>query len=165
MTTPTDHTAPPRAGAPENDFDFLLGTWDTESQPGEGAEGTALRGRWRAEKRQAGRIIVDDYAAFDPAGRTVRGFATLRTWSPTTDRWEMTFLAAGMPVLVDQFTGRRVGDELHLHATVKGALLAGSEAFVRFFEIHASGFRWEQSVRSDPSEAWRHVLSIRASRQ
>ena len=147
---------------PATDFDFLLGEWRTRAVDAAGIE---RNGRWRAEKRAGGHIVVDEYEVHDDDGGWSAGFVTLRTWCDARQRWEMTYLPAGAPTPVAEFHGERVGAELHLCAIPRAELALGiAEARVRFGEIEADGFRWEQEVRRDAEGSWQPTLSITARR-
>ena len=122
------------------DFDFLIGDWAARIQV-HGDRPQTFSGVWSAGVVADGRLLLDSLTIHDLEGNVVRSMATLRTWVPQEQRWAMTFLYAHEPAEPIELTGHRVDDELVLtarnHAT-------GRSADVRFYDISASAFRWEQ---------------------
>jgi hypothetical protein len=113
-----------------------------------------LTGVWVAESLYGGRLVFDRFEAFMPDGRALSSTATLRTWCETTECWEMTFLFSGQPNRLESFTGRKVGEEMHLEA--KGLDLLGRpvDAKVRFFDIGGDRFTWDQRSRLEGGDHW-----------
>lgn len=166
-----NQTPPPQGSRtsekdPRRQFDFLLGEWYAHGCR-YAADGTVVGeydGRWRAEVRGDGRMVVDEFTALDGAGRVLLFYVTLRTYCAALKRWEMTFLAADQPLLLRSFHGNERGGEVHLEA--RGLDGAGGEvlAKVRFDEITPSSFRWEQEMSTDGGCAWHRVGTIHARR-
>jgi hypothetical protein len=77
-------------------FDFLINDWTiaaTRYEP----DGSALfqyKATWNAKYLNEGRMIVADFKAYAPTGQVISSYVTLRTYSETNHRWEMTALAA-----------------------------------------------------------------------
>ena len=109
-------------------------------------------------------MVVDEFTALDGAGTVSLFYVTLRTCCAALERWEMTFLAAGQPLLLRSFHGNERGGEMHLEA--RGLDAAGGEvlAKVRFDEITPSSFRWEQKMSTDGGCSWYRVGTIHARR-
>lgn len=156
------------AGPPQEsaDFDFLLGEWACEVARFDerGKESRTHRAVWRARPLASGRIVFDETISFDREGREIASMATLRTYSPGTARWEMTFLLAHQPALPISFTGQRVGNEMWLEVRPAGVPEAPPIAKVRFFDIAADRFEWEQHTSFDGGVRFRRTVSIHASR-
>lgn len=166
--TPLEAIAVFREGAvPESrDFDFLVGDW-TATGTRFDARGSVLleyKGRWHAEHLCERRMILDHFTAEVDGGGPFAFFATLRTWSPLSRRWEMTFLSAMQPHLLDSFTGRRVGDEMHLEASGRDGDGTAVLARVRFHSITDSSFSWEQTGSRDGGRSWHLEARIEATR-
>lgn len=149
LVTPESIAAYVGDPAPEcADFDFLIGAWDAEATRWAPNGDVVLRHRvdWVARYAGQSRMIIDECTGFLSDGGEISHMATLRTYAPTTQRWEMTFLTAHQPPVVRAFHGRRRGDEMHL--TFEGRTPAGESvaARVRFFDIRPSSFSWEQEL-------------------
>jgi hypothetical protein len=76
----------------------------------------------------------------------------------------MTFLTAMQPQLLESFTGRRVGEEMHLLARGRGADGKRIESKVRFHSITSTSFSWEQTSRRDDRDSWFLEAEIHAER-
>ena len=156
------------AGPPpeSTDFDFLLGNWTTTIRrfDADGHERLRQRGRWTGRKLHGGRIILDETVSYREDGTEVASMATLRSYSPSTQRWQMTFLVAHQPALPIRFFGQRTGDELHLEVIALAGTPSPLLARVRFFEIRPDRFEWEQATRQEGSTSLRRTVSIQARR-
>lgn len=168
LMTPETVAAYMKGAPPETEeFAFLIGDWDartTRYNP-DGSVAIEHRADWHAEWRHGRRIIFDDYVAYLPDGQAIGSFATLRTYSEATSQWEMTFLVALQRQLVASFTGKRVGDEMHLEAS--GTDLEGKpvSARVRFYHIGADRFEWDQELSVDGGQTWTRDVHIEATRK
>ena len=121
----------------------MIGSWDAAiTMPGH----QPLVGRWEARYLLDGQIVLDRLQIVDRAGRPLRSVATLRTWVPSDRCWTATFLYAEAPRQHVELRGSRDGDEIHLTAH---DLESGATATVRFFDITATTFRWEQRNHAD----------------
>ena len=157
-----------RQGPPEeaSQFDFLLGEWQartTRYRP-DGSEIGGYPGTWRARHLHDGRMILDEFTARLEDGSEISYMATLRTFSPATRRWEMTFLIAHQPQLITSFSGSFEDGEMKLEGS--GRTLAGQPvlARVRFFEITPTSFQWETRVSLDRGATWYRDSAIAAHR-
>ncbi len=144
--------------APSADFDFLIGSWDaTIALPGR----EPLVGRWDARHLLDRQIVLDHLQVANRAGRPVSCVATLRTWIPSDRCWTATFLYAQAPRQHVELRGSRLGDEIHLTAH---DLKSGAAAAIRFFDITATTFRWEQRNHAD-DDADGPAIAIRCTRR
>lgn len=147
-----------------HDFDFLLGEWDAQATR-YGPDGEVLLRHaisWVARSVGGGRMIIDETTGVLPDGREVSHMATLRTYSPVTQRWEMMFLAALQPPIRGAFYGSRVGDEMHLRAEGTDAEGREIDVRVRFYDISADRFLWEQEIHL--ADRWIRDVVIEARR-
>lgn len=154
--------------AQSKQFDFLIGEWDTTFKrfAPDGATVAQGRGEWRAQHKFGGRMVEDEYVTFLPDGREISSFITLRTWSPQTEQWEMATLSSHTPAGVTSFSGRQVGGEMHLQISgVDPATGKAATARVRFFNITADGFEWEQLNTADGGATWFRGVLIVATRK
>jgi hypothetical protein len=85
---------------------------------------------WNAKSLNEGRMIVDDFKALAPTGQAVSSYVTLRTYSETKHRWEMTGLAALQPAVNAEWFGEWNDGEMLMSATGKdpagNRLISGS---------------------------------------
>lgn len=154
---------PPPAAS---DFNFLLGEWNTQQTflAVDGSVQATLFGTWRAQSIDNGRMIMDEYIRILPGGVKIHAGYTLRTYSPSTQRWEMTHLQPLKPVAALGFHGRRQGDEIHLEARSTdsdGHLILTK---IRFFQIGENSFDWAQRNSFDGGETWHRTMLIKAQR-
>jgi hypothetical protein len=147
-------------------FDFLLGEWDartTRYRP-DGSEIGGYDGTWRARHLHEARMILDEFTARLNDGSEISYMATLRTFSTTTQRWEMTFLIAHQPQLIASFSGVFENGEMLLDGS--GRTLTGQPvlARVRFFDITPTSFQWENRASLDEGATWHRDSAISARR-
>ena len=122
-----------------NVFDFMIGEWDAVVSLRNSS--MKLTGRWEAKYLYEGRLLLDQLQVADETNSFVRSMATLRTWVPDTGEWVATFLYANeVPQYVD-LRGHHEADEIRLLAR---DLATDEKADVRFFDIGADSFVWEQ---------------------
>ena len=109
-------------------------------------------------------MLFDEFTARLDDGSEISYMATLRTFSTTTQRWEMTFLIAHQPQLITSFSGVFENGEMRLDGS--GRTLGGEpvSARVRFFDISPTSFRWENKVSLDGGATWYRDSAISASR-
>jgi hypothetical protein len=147
-------------------FDFLIGDWDVAAsryQP-DGALLLQYQGLWSAQHLNDGRMIMDDFKTLAPTGEAVSSYVTLRTYSESTRRWEMTGLAALQPAAVAQWWGEWKDGEMHTEAI--GETPAGTQIRnrIRFFSIESNRFAWESNVSLDDGNTWARATSLTATR-
>jgi len=148
-------------------FDFLIGEWDAETTR-YGPDGSILLQHhtdWVARHLPDKRMVVDETAAYLPDGTEIARIATLRTWVPVRERWEMTFLVAHEAPIASSFHGRRVGDEMILQALAEDTAGRRVEARVRFHAITHDSFKWEQRLRVEGRSEWIRDVTIDARRR
>lgn len=157
-----------RQGVPDatSQFDFLLGEWDarTTRYRADGSPIGSYGGTWRARHIHGGRMLLDEFVARLDDGSEISSMATLRTYSPATERWEMTFLLAHQPQLISSFRGVYEEGEMRLEGA--GVTLEGAPvlARVRFFAIEPGSFEWENRVSLDGGDSWYRDSAISARR-
>ena len=171
--SPNTETIPPHiarylAGAPEEagQFGFLIGSWSVRGMRCDPSGVVQLRyqARWRAEYLHDRRIVLDDFTFVSPSGEELSSFVTLRTYAPTTGRWEIAGLAALEPGLNGQWNGSAVGAEMHLAAEIR--MPDGSILYVRerFHDIESNGFRFESHNSLDDRATWTLTSALIANR-
>jgi hypothetical protein len=170
---PTTETIPPHvarylAGAPKEagQFAFLIGEWSARGNRyhASGAIQFRYQARWRAQYLHERRMVLDDFTFLSPAGEEISSFVTLRTYAPTTDRWEVAGLAALEPGWCGQWNGRAEGAEMRLVAEIR---LPEGRAFYnreRFHDIEADSFRWESHDSHDDRATWTLASALVANR-
>ena len=143
-------------------FDFIIGEWRTAvTRFGAGNAEPRSLGAWRARYLHEGRMILDEFHTYAPGGREVSYMATLRTFNPTAQQWEMTFLAAHQPQFLTRFQGHAIGGEMRLSGI---AAESGAHVAVRFFDITERSFEWEDEISLDGGRTWRKQTRISAQR-
>jgi len=147
-------------------FDFIIGEWDARSVRfrADGSEIGGYSGTWRAKHLHDARMVLDEFTARLEDGSEISYMATLRSFSTTTQRWEMTFLIAHQPQLISSFSGVFEKGEMLLEGS--GCTLTGEPvaARVRFFEITPTSFEWENRVSLDQGATWYRDSTISARR-
>ena len=152
---------------PENaDFDFLMGRWTTETlrYAPSGKERLRHRGFWVARRLHGSRIVLDETISYGRDGEEIASMATLRSYSPATKQWEMTFVVAHQPILPLRFVAHREGDEIRGEATLLTQGASGFRARIRFFEIRDDSFSWEQEMSFDAGATYARAATIWAER-
>ena len=147
-------------------FGFLIGTWNvaaTRFKP-DGSVLVQYPAVWTAQYLNEGRMVMDDFRALAPNGQAISSYVTLRTYCETTQRWEMSGLAAGQPAANAQWHGVRSQDDMLLHAdgVDPGGQRVQSE--IRFFNITPDSFAWESHSRTDDAHRWIRSASLLATK-
>jgi hypothetical protein len=167
MQVPPDVARYLRGVTPESrQFDFLIGDWDVAAsryQP-DGSLLLQYRGSWSARYLNEGRMVLDDFKAFAPTGEEISSYVTLRTYSETTHRWEMSGLAALQPATVAQWYGEWKDGEMRIEAIGKDPKGNPIRNRVRFFRIEKDRFSWESNISLDDGETWIPAASLTATR-
>ncbi len=101
--------------AESKQFDFLIGEWDADAVRYK-EDGTPFKykAKWSALHLNGGRMIMDDFKALGPTGQPVSSFVTLRTYSETTNRWELVGLQALQPSVPTEWHGIAKAGEMLL---------------------------------------------------
>ncbi len=154
--------APPQA----RQFDFLLGDWDVAAirYKEDGSVLVQYKAIWSARSLNDGRMVMDDFRAQAPTGQDVSSYVTLRTWSESTGRWEMTGLAAFQPSVPMQWHGYARDGEMQLDASATDPQGAVIRTRIRFFDIEKDGFSWDSRTSMDDGKRWVRTASLTASR-
>ncbi|CAN5713152.1 hypothetical protein BH11PSE8_BH11PSE8_04260 [soil metagenome] len=147
-------------------FEFLIGKWDVDATKFD-AEGSVLfryRATWRAGYLNDGRMVMDEFVALSPDGRSVSSYVTLRTYSETTRHWEMVGLAALQPAAHAQWYGVWTGDEMQLDAAGVDPEGRCIRTKIRFSNITVDRFLWESASSADEGRTWARTASLVATR-
>lgn len=159
----SDLQVPPEA----RQFDFLLGEWDCEGESfkPDGSSLVRYKARWNAKAIDDGRMIVDEFRSLDLDGRPVAFVVTLRTYREATRRWELATLFSGQPAAyVTDFNGEARDGEMWLRAASRLPSGGVAKATIRFFDIRAESFDWENTGSVDDGVTWTKVASLSATR-
>lgn len=147
-------------------FDFLIGDWSiagTRYKP-DGSVSFQYKATWNAKYLNEGRMIVDDFKAYAPTGQAISSYVTLRTYSETNHRWEMTGLAALQPAVNAEWFGEWKDGEMLMSATGKDPAGNVVKTKIRFFHIAKDSFEWESLVSLDDGKTWTKSAMLLASR-
>ncbi len=149
-----------------NQFDFLIGDWVVKGVrylPGNGEQ--TYDGRWSAKYLNEGRMIMDEFRALGPGGQEVSSYVTLRTYSPRSNRWEMTGLGALMPMAsIDEWHGSLKDDEMHMFVRGRSPEWDVALNTIRFFDIGKDSFNWESKMSFDGGASWINIGGLTAQR-
>lgn len=138
------------------DFDFLIGDWTlkgTRLNP-DGTINGEYKGTWNAQFIDDGRIILDNVTWFNSDGTKESFYPTLRTFSPETNRWEMTYMASLSYMHSESFRGQFIDGEGHFDAVVGIAPEKSVKAKVRFYNIKENSLDWSMKFSSDDGKSW-----------
>ncbi|MFL0797729.1 MAG: DUF1579 family protein [Cellvibrionaceae bacterium] len=145
------------ATLPEHqEFDFLIGEWKVKGNrllPN--GQSMDYEGEWKADYINDKRMIMDEFKIHSPTGQPVSSYVTLRSYSPLSQRWELTGLAALMPAhTLSEWYGNMDGKEMVL--TAKGVTPDGKDFInkIQFHEIGTDSFSWKSSLSFDKGENW-----------
>jgi len=147
-------------------FDFLIGDWNVSGSRFK-PDGTLLleyQAKWTARHLNQGRMVFDDFKALSPAGTEISSYVTLRTYSETTQRWQMSGLAALQPAAVASWVGEWRNGEMQTLAVGKDPAGNSVRNRIRFFRIEQSSFSWESSLSLDDGKTWFPAASLLATR-
>jgi hypothetical protein len=151
-------------------YDFLIGEWSLDVRPA--ASGLAARihgapkfsGTWKAWRAFDGWGVEDELRIVDTQGALRSVAHAMRVFDQAAGRWSQTTL----DVLRARFlpsTAEWKGKEMVVTAAAKDQDGKDHLARVRFFEITATGFRYEQARSYDQGRTWEDpTLKITARR-
>lgn len=166
--TDTQTTTPLLAPAPPEmqEFAFLIGIWDVHltSYKPDGGIDFEYDGVWRAEYKNASRMLFDEFTRLSPDKEEVSYSATLRTFCPETDQWEMVFLFSQQRQNVQVFNGRfengegifKVKAEISPDRTALGKVI--------FSNVEKNSFEWKLESSLDNGETWHLGRTMSARR-
>ncbi|CAG0972768.1 hypothetical protein GPROT1_01695 [Gammaproteobacteria bacterium] len=158
------------APAEARQFDFLIGQWSLDVRPK--VSGLAARihgapkftGTWKAWRAFDGWGIEDELRILDSSGGLRSVAHALRVFDVAAGRWSLTTL----DVMRARFTpssARFEGRAMVVTATAKDQDGKDHLVRVRFHEITATGFRYEQARSYDQGKTWEDpTLRITARR-
>ena len=147
-------------------FAFLIGDWDVDASK-LNADGSILfryKATWSAQYLNEGRMVMDDFKALAPDGRPISSYVTLRTYSESTQRWEMTGLAAMQPAAGLEWHGVWTGDEMQIDAAGIDPAGRAIKTKIRFSRITPERFLWESESSADSGNTWTRTASLVATR-
>ncbi len=161
-------TTPLLAPAPSEmqQFAFLIGIWDvhlTSYKPDRSID-FEYDGVWRAEYKNNGRMLLDEFTRLSPEKEEVSYSATLRTFCPETDQWEMVFLFSQQRQNVQEFSGRFENGEGIFEA--RAEISPGKTAFgkVLFTNVEKNSFEWRMENSVDDGKTWHLGRTMSARR-
>ncbi|MDE5419605.1 hypothetical protein L3049_16560 [Labilibaculum sp. DW002] len=148
------------------DFDFLIGNWTATSKRflPEGTVKGEYKGKWEAQLLDEGRMIFDLVTWFNMDGTKESFFPTLRTFSPKTNQWEMTFISSLSYMHSQTFRGNFVDGEGYFDAIVSPSPGTIIKAKIRFYDITKNSFEWSMKFSDDEGENWFVAERITAKR-
>ena len=139
-----------------NDFDFLIGTWDSEHR--RLAEPLSGTDEWYGfTGRTVCRSFFDGAGSFDEITFPDQGFsgATVRTLDRATGRWSIYWINSTRPgsLREEPVVGRFQDGEgvFECDDTYEGRPI---RVRYRWFAITPGSARWEQSFSADAGETW-----------
>jgi len=147
-------------------FGFLIGDWEVAATryKEDGSPLFQYKASWNAKYLNDGRMIVDDFKAYAPTGEAVSSYVTLRTYSESTHRWEMTGLSALQPAASAEWYGELKDGEMLLDASGRDPTGSILKTKIRFFKITKNSFNWESKISRDEGKTWVKTASLIASR-
>jgi hypothetical protein len=147
-------------------FDFLIGDWDVAASryKPDGSVLLQYQASWSARYLNEARMVFDDFKALAPSGKEISSFVTLRTYSETTHRWEMSGLAALQPATVAQWYGEWKDGEMRIEVIGRDPAGNPFRNRIRFFSIESNRFSWESKISLDDGKAWAQASSLTATR-
>lgn len=150
--TPLLAPAPPQM----RQFAFMIGIWDVRltSYKPDGGIDFECDGVWRAEYRNDGRMLLDEFTRLSDDRQEVSYSATLRTFCPETNQWEMTFLFSQQRQIVQSFEGAFIDGEGHFNAVAEVAPGKTVVAKVLFTDIEQNSFQWRMESSLDQGKTW-----------
>ncbi len=166
--TTTTKTAPLLAPAPSEmrQFAFMVGIWDVHliSYKPDGGIDFECDGVWRAEYKNDGRMLLDEFTRLSEDKQEVSYSATLRTYCPETNQWEMAFLFSQQRQTVQSFDGAFIDGEGHFKAIAEIAPGKTAVAKVLFTDIEQNSFQWKMETSLDEGGSWGLSQTMNARR-
>ena len=137
-------------------FSFLIGKWDLKSQrfSPDGTLTGQYDGTWEGQYLDEGRIILDLVTWFNSDGTKESFFPTLRTFSPKTNQWEMTYMSSQNYAHPESFRGKFVDGEGHFDVVVSLTPEQSALGKVRFYNITKKSLDWSMKLSLDNGKTW-----------
>ncbi len=138
------------------EFHFLVGSWTLMSKrfSPDGTLTGQYKGKWDVQLLDEGRMIFDTVTWFNPDGTKESFYPTLRTFSPETKHWEMTYMSSLNFVHSQSFRGQFIDGEGHFNAIVSLTPEQSVMAKIRFYDIKKNSFEWSMKFSADGGEKW-----------
>ncbi len=154
------------APAQMKEFEFLIGNWTAISKrfSPDGSLTGEYNGKWEVQLLDDGRMIFDAVTWFNPDGTKESYFPTLRTFSPKTNKWEMTYMSSLNYMHSQSFRGEFIDGEGHFNALVSITPEQSVLAKIRFFDIKKDSFLWSMKLSGDDGKNWFVAETITAKR-
>lgn len=137
-------------------FEFLIGNWTLSSQRF-APDGTLIGqydGTWEAQYLDEGRMLLDQVTWFNQDGSKESYFPTLRTFSPETNQWEMTYMSSLKYMHSQSFRGQFINGEGHFDLVVSLSPKQSALAKVRFYNIKEDSLDWTMKLSVDGGKTW-----------
>lgn len=137
-------------------FEFLIGNWTLSSQRF-APDGTLIGqydGTWEAQYLDEGRMLLDQVTWFNQDGSKESYFPTLRTFSPETNQWEMTYMSSLKYMHSQSFRGQFINGEGHFDLVVSLSPEQSALAKVRFYNIKKDSLDWTMKLSLDGGKTW-----------
>ncbi len=133
----------------------MIGIWDVHlvSYTPDGGVDFECDGVWRAEYKNDGRMVLDEFTRLSADKRKVSYSATLRTYCPETNQWEMAFLFSQQRQTVQSFEGEFVDGEGRFKAVAEVAPGRTVVAKVLFTNIEQNSFEWKMESSLDQGQS------------
>ncbi|WP_019617248.1 hypothetical protein [Psychromonas ossibalaenae] len=137
-------------------FEFLIGHWDLLSQrfAPDGTQTGEYKGKWEAQYLDEGRMVFDQVTWFNKDGSKESYFPTLRTFSPKTNQWEMTYMSSLKYMHSQSFRGQFIDGEGHFDVDVSLTPKQSALAKVRFYNIKKDSMDWVMKFSFDNGKTW-----------
>lgn len=138
------------------EFEFLVGNWTAVSErfSPDGTLTGQYKGTWEAQFLDEGRVLLDQVTWFNKDGSKESFFPTLRTFSPETNQWEMTYMASLSYMHSQSFRGQFIDGEGRFDAVVSLAPEQTELAKVRFYDIKKDSLEWSMMFSGDGGKTW-----------
>ena len=167
LQVPSDVARYLKGAPPESlQFDFLIGDWDVAATKYK-EDGSLLfqyKASWSAQYLNEGRMVMDEFKAYFPTGQEISSYVTLRTYSETIGRWEMTGLSALQSNANARWFGEWKDGEMLLDAVGVNPEGATINNKIRFFNIEKNSFTWESRMSDNSGKTWTKSAFLVASR-
>ncbi len=139
-----------------NNFDFLIGNWTATSKRflPNGTLEAQYDGTWKAQLVDDGRMLFDEVTWFTPDGEKAFYDATLRTFNPESNQWEMVYLSSVRAIHSQSFRGQFIDGEAHFDIVVNISPEKSIIAKIRFYEITQDSFEWSMESSTDNGKNW-----------
>jgi hypothetical protein len=145
-----------QAPAQMKEFGALVGNWEATSTRflPDGTINAQYNGRWEIGEVDDGRMIFDAVTWFTKDGKVKFYDATLRTFIPKTNQWEMVWLSSLRPIHSKSFRGQFINGEGHFDIVVSLSPERSVIAKIRFYNFEKDSFEWSMENSTDGGKSW-----------